>query len=77
MKFFISKYERHILINKEVIKNYTEVEMFDLLLDFGFRTKLELVRFEHDQNLVEFSQDLDYGENLEQDFKISGEDLTH
>jgi len=77
-KFFISKYDRHILLPKAYVENNSDEEIFDLLLDFGFRTKLELFRFtDDDQNLVEFVQDLNIEGNFEQDFETSGADLYH
>jgi hypothetical protein len=76
--FFTSKYERHLLLSKNFVENKSLEEIFDILLDFGFKTRLDLSRFDHDQNLVEFVQDLNIDNDDEcQDQCVDGCDLYH
>jgi len=64
-RFFTSTNERHIIVSKKFVELMTPEEIFDILLDYGFVTRLELCRFDYDdRNLVEFVQDL----NIEDDF---------
>jgi len=62
------------------------MEYLDILLDYGFTTKLELTRFEdEEQNIVEFVQDLELKEIEDgivkfkpiTEFNPSGEDYSH
>lgn len=71
-RFFVTKYERHLIMSHEYMVNLGVEKILDILLDYGFTTKLELTRFDDDeQNIVEFVQDLDIGqERLENDDSI-------
>lgn len=62
--FYVTKYERHLIINYEHMINIGVDATLDLLLDHGFTTKMELTRFDDSvQNIVEFVQDLYIKEN--------------
>lgn len=85
--FYLTKYERHLLMPYDEMVKIGVDATLDILLDHGFTTKMELTRVDDDvQNMVEFVQDLvikeidEYGKiNFKHisDFEPSGEDTYH
>ena len=77
-RFFVTTSERHLLMSMDYMYSLSPDAVLDLLLDFGFKTCLELVRFDDEEaNIVEFVQDLEEDNASTQDFETSSEKNYH